>query len=473
MIYLVGLGAGSAQELSSNALGALRRAQRVFTSISRHPSLITLQLSGIAFVPVPESEPDAVAEFLIRAVRAQSPIAYALPGHPLIAEPSVQALLERARSEAIPVRLVPSRSFIEPTLEAIQAVITEGVQILDAGALPIVQPNPQLPQLYYNLDSADALSRLQSQLQRFYPPDFACTLVHSAGSEGATEVQNVPIGDLTRARTDGLTALFVPPCPKRERRFEGFEGLVEVVAALRAPDGCPWDREQTHESLKGHLIEEAYEVLEAIEHGTPADLREELGDLLLQVLMHSQIASEIGAFDIHQVIQQLIEKLVSRHPHVFGEVHADDAEQVLKNWDAIKRQQKGQESILEGVPKAMPALLRALEVSKRAARVGFEWQNIQGVMDKLREEEAELQEAIASGDAQRIASEIGDLLFTVVNIARHAKQDPEECLRLMVDRFTERFQWMEHTAQAQGRALRSLSPDEWEDLWQQAKAHQV
>jgi MazG family protein len=185
--------------------------------------------------------------------------------------------------------------------------------------------------------------------------------------------------------------------------------------------------------------------------------------------MHSQIASETGAFDIEQVVQHLTEKLIARHPHVFGDAHAETAAQVLKNWDATKRQQKGRASILDGVPRAMPALARAQEISKRAARVGFEWDSIDGVLDKLREEETELRQAIESGDSARIASELGDLLFTVVNIARHAKVDAEQCLRQMVDRFTVRFQWMEAEAARQNRPLESLSPDEWEALWQQAK----
>ncbi|OYT69346.1 MAG: nucleoside triphosphate pyrophosphohydrolase, partial [Armatimonadetes bacterium CP1_7O] len=250
----------------------------------------------------------------------------------------------------------------------------------------------------------------------------------------------------------------------------GFEGLVAVVAALRAPDGCPWDREQTHESLKPHLLEETYEVLEAVDSHDPIALREELGDLLLQVLMHSQIASETGAFDIEQVIERLIEKLVSRHPHVFGDAHAETAEQVLKNWDKTKRAQKGRASVLEGVPRAMPALARAQEISKRAARVGFEWETIEGVLDKLREEEAELRQAIVSGDRVRIESEIGDLLFTMVNIARHMQIDAEQALHSMVARFTRRFQWMEAEAARQNRALDNLDADEWEALWQQAKA---
>ncbi|MCS7311283.1 MAG: MazG family protein, partial [Armatimonadetes bacterium] len=166
-------------------------------------------------------------------------------------------------------------------------------------------------------------------------------------------------------RYDPLTSLFVPPAPPRQRRFEGFEGLVEIVAILRSPEGCPWDREQTHESLKPFVVEEAYEVVDAIDSGDPERLCEELGDLLLQVMLHSQLARERGAFDIEQVIQRLNDKLVQRHPHVFGDIVLENAEQVLRNWDRLKREQKAHASILEGIPRSMPALLRALEVSKR------------------------------------------------------------------------------------------------------------
>ncbi|MCS7311103.1 MAG: nucleoside triphosphate pyrophosphohydrolase, partial [Armatimonadetes bacterium] len=233
---------------------------------------------------------------------------------------------------------------------------------------------------------------------------------------------------LDQQRYDPLTSLFVPPVPPRQRRFEGFEGLVEIVAILRSPEGCPWDREQTHESLKPFVVEEAYEVIDAIDSGDPERLCEELGDLLLQVMLHSQLARERGAFDIEQVIQRLNDKLVQRHPHVFGDIALENAEQVLRNWDRLKREQKAHASILEGIPRSMPALLRALEVSKRAARAGFEWDSIHGVLDKLREEEAELRRAIERGEPTPIEAEIGDMLFTMVNIARHAGVDPEESL---------------------------------------------
>lgn len=467
MIYLVGLGSGGAQELSEYALQALRRAQRVFMTHPDHPSALAVAIAGIASEPCPTDIEQALETLLNAPERT---VALATPGHPLVAHPLVARLLPAASERGRSTRLVPSRSFIEPVLEAIEQAAPEGLQVLSAARLPHLRFDPTLPTLWFGVETPDALHAVQQQLLRFYPADFRVYLIHAPGDSTRTEHRRVAIEQLDRMPCDTITYLLAPPCPRRGQVYQGFEGLVAVVAALRAPDGCPWDREQTHESLKPHLLEETYEVLEAVDSHDPIALREELGDLLLQVLMHSQIASETGAFDIEQVIERLIEKLVSRHPHVFGDAHAETAEQVLKNWDKTKRAQKGRASVLEGVPRAMPALARAQEISKRAARVGFEWETIEGVLDKLREEEAELRQAIVSGDRVRIESEIGDLLFTMVNIARHMQIDAEQALHSMVARFTRRFQWMEAEAARQNRALDNLDADEWEALWQQAKA---
>ena len=246
--------------------------------------------------------------------------------------------------------------------------------------------------------------------------------------------------------------------------------LAYVVDRLLGPGGCPWDQEQTHETLKKHLLEEAYEVLDAIDQNDPDLLKEELGDLLLQPVIHAQMEKLVGTFDIDDVARGLVDKLIRRHPHVFGDVEANDTETVLKNWDAIKQTEKGDKpkSLLAGVPKGMASLLRAHDVSKRAARVGFEWPNIEAVFDKLEEERLELLEALQSGDSAHIEAELGDLLFTVVNIARWAKVEPEEALRKMLNRFTARFMQMENLSP---KPLRELSADEWDSLWNQAKAN--
>jgi tetrapyrrole methylase family protein/MazG family protein len=245
--------------------------------------------------------------------------------------------------------------------------------------------------------------------------------------------------------------------------------LVHVVDRLLGPGGCPWDQAQTHESLKKYLLEEAYEVLDAIDSGDADTLCEELGDLILQPMMHAQMRKMAGGFDIDDVAQAIAEKLIRRHPHVFGELDVADADEVLKNWDRIKQTEKGDapRSILAGVPKGMASLLRAHEVSKRVVRHGFEWPGIDAVFEKLREEEAELKEALAGEDPQQIESEVGDLLFTAVNIARWAKVEPEEALRKMLNRFTARFQEMERLAD---KELNDLSSEEWDELWETAKS---
>lgn len=276
-----------------------------------------------------------------------------------------------------------------------------------------------------------------------------------------TEHAETTLGELTP------TDLFVlPACSDSPG---GFYGLVHVVDRLVGPDGCPWDIEQTHATLKKYLVEEAYELMQAIDAGDVAAMKEELGDVLLQPLMHSQKKQLEGVWGIDEVAQAITEKLVRRHPHVFCDAVADTPEQVLKNWDSIKRSEKSgaPTSTLAGIPLAMPALLRAMEVSKRAARAGFEWPDFESVWDKFHEEEREVRSALQTGSREEIAGEFGDLLFTVVNLARWAKVDPEDALRTMVDRFTTRFMSMESQAD---KPLTELTPSEWDELWNKAKA---
>jgi tetrapyrrole methylase family protein / MazG family protein len=265
------------------------------------------------------------------------------------------------------------------------------------------------------------------------------------------------------------TDLLIIPAQDQEHPG-GLAGLVHIVDRLLGPGGCPWDQVQTHESLKKYLLEESYELIEAIDTNDERGMQEELGDVLLQPLMHTQIKRLEGKWGVEEVANQINAKLIRRHPHVFGDTSADTPEEVLKNWDKIKRQEKNEqskpESTLSGVPKAMPALMLALEISKRAARAGFEWPNMAGVWEKFHEEEVELREALGTGDKTRISDELGDLLFTVVNLARWAKIDPEDALRTMVERFRHRFITMESLS---NKPLADLSPQEWDVLWNQAK----
>ncbi len=273
------------------------------------------------------------------------------------------------------------------------------------------------------------------------------------------------------------------------RMSQRFQKLTDLMAALRAPNGCPWDRKQTHESLKPYLLEETYEVLETIDQQDPTKLPEELGDVLLQVLFHSQIAAEAGAFTIDEVMDQLADKLIRRHPHVFPNGSNDpipaNADQVLAKWEDIKREERQAagrpESVLDGVPQTLPALLRAYQIQARASRVGFDWTHNQAgfdqVLNKIEEEIRELRTALrlppSEGDTstrqQEIAAEFGDVLFSLVNLARFVKVNPEDTLRQAINRFVKRFQFIEQQAAQSGRAVGDLSFDEMNRLWDEAK----
>jgi tetrapyrrole methylase family protein/MazG family protein len=265
---------------------------------------------------------------------------------------------------------------------------------------------------------------------------------------------------------------------------EWFEKLAAVQARLRAPDGCPWDREQTHASLRTYLIEEAYEVLEALESGDDRKFAEEMGDLLLQIVFHSEIAREEGRFDVSDVIREVHDKMVRRHPHVFGEKRAKDSAEVLKNWEQIKKEERaaagrkkadgGNEgeksgSLLDGVSKALPAALEGFQLTRRAARIGFDWERVEGVFDKMSEESGELRQAVSAKDAGRTEEEMGDLLFAAVNLARFLHVDPEIALKKANLKFSRRFRRMEELASKSGKALVDVPREKMEEFWETAK----
>jgi tetrapyrrole methylase family protein/MazG family protein len=275
------------------------------------------------------------------------------------------------------------------------------------------------------------------------------------------------------------------PAVKSRRLSAGewFEKLAAVQARLRAPDGCPWDREQTHASLRTYLIEEAYEVLEAMESGDDAKFADEMGDLLLQIVFHSQIAKEEGRFEVSDVIRAVHDKMVRRHPHVFGEKRAKDAAEVLKNWEQIKKEERAAAgkktegakkeakpaSMLDGVSRALPAGLEGFQLTRRAARIGFDWDNVEGVFDKMNEESGELRQALSAKDAARAEEEMGDLLFAAVNLARFLHIDPEIALKRANAKFSTRFRRMEAIAAESGRALADVPREQMEEYWEAAK----
>jgi MazG family protein len=255
-----------------------------------------------------------------------------------------------------------------------------------------------------------------------------------------------------------------------------FERLVEIMSRLRGPDGCPWDREQTRISLKPYLLEEAYEVLEAIEADTPGAIEEELGDLLLQVVFHAQVAAESNEFTVSTVLQRLIDKMVERHPHVFGDASVSTSRDALVQWEVIKQREaerKGRRrSVIDGVPRALPSLLRAQRLQSKAARVNFDWPDAGAAWSKVEEEVEEARIALAAGDRTRLEDELGDVLFSVVNVARLSSIDAEEAMRGAIEKFRRRFTEMEDDLSARGKSVGNVTPEELEQSWTAVKAQE-
>ena len=285
-------------------------------------------------------------------------------------------------------------------------------------------------------------------------------------------------GALHFRAVDDLTpppVMNLEPLPGKETG-SNLPRLVGLMQRLLAPDGCPWDREQTLASLLPYLVEETYEVVDALQSGHVPDHCEELGDLLLQIVFQSELRHSEGAFGIDEVIEGIVSKLIRRHPHVFGDIHARNADEALASWaklKAVEKAKKGKKGALDGIPKSAPALVRAMRAGEKAGAVGFDWPDVAGVRDKVKEELAEFDEACASGDRAAMSSELGDLLFSVVNLARKLHLDAEHSLREATDRFGRRFRNMEEKLEAAGREVKSASPDEQNQLWEEAKRTEV
>jgi len=319
---------------------------------------------------------------------------------------------------------------------------------------------PDMPVLFSEVDSRELALHLKDVLLTTYPSEHVVYVVER-GKRKEEKIETIS--------GDGIsenTCWYIPSLGEGT----SFESFAEIVAHLRAPNGCPWDREQTHETLRKHLLEESYEAIAAIDSGDFASMREEFGDLLLQVVLQSQIANEEGQFNINQAIHGIYTKLVRRHPHVFGDLKLEGVEGVLANWEKLKEKERGEKKegkgLLDGVPVALPALSQAQEYQDRAARVGFDWPEIEGVLDKVKEEIEEIKNAETDFE---LASEIGDLFFALVNVARWKNIDAESALRSTNLKFKKRFAYVEQGAKKQGRDLSSLSLDEMESLWQEAK----
>lgn len=466
-IHIAGLGPGSPAHLTTETRELLAAGHPIILRTRHHPVVGALaELAGATdcddlYARGADFEMvyAAMARRVLDAARV-SPVVFAVPGHPLIAEESVVRLLALAKTEGVPARAYPAVSYADVAAVALVRDLAT-IQLCDALDLRIDTWRPALISQVYD---RDRVTSLKLRLLDIYPAEHEVTVLSALGTPEET-IATVPLSALDHRAYGYLDSVFVPPIAPLDD-VRRFDGLQHVIERLHAPDGCPWDREQTHATLRPHLLEESYEALEAIDRGDPDALTEELGDVLLQVLMHTAVAERLEEFSTGDVVEHITRKLIRRHPHVFGEGTASTADEVYQNWEALKKQEKPRQSILDGVPATLPALAASQAIQGRARRVGFDWPDVDGPLEKLREEITEFAQAETASERE---DEFGDILFVAVNIADHLGIDAEQALRGANQKFRSRFGAVERMARERGLDLKALDLAGLDALWDEAK----
>ncbi|WHY92046.1 nucleoside triphosphate pyrophosphohydrolase [Neobacillus cucumis] len=481
-IEILGLGAGDLEQLPLGVYKKLIQSEHVYLRTKEHPVVAELEKEGLQYISFDSiyEKHDQFEEVYqeitatLLSLAKTGPVVYAVPGHPLVAERAVQLLLEQGPEEGIEIDIGGGQSFIDALFQSLKIDPIDGFQLLDGTALSSSQLQMGQHMIISQVYDQFVASNVKLTLMERLPDEYEVYLVTAAGSS-QEKIEKLPLYELDRnVGINNLTSVYVPPVQDEKILFKTFSKLRDIIAELRGPNGCPWDKEQTHESLKKYLIEESYEVIEAIDEGDFDHLIEELGDVLLQVLLHAQIGEDEGYFSIDDVIEGISAKMVRRHPHVFGNVKAENSKEVLQNWQEIKKQEKGEQpdSILSGVSKSIPNLIRAYELQKKAAKVGFDWQEIAPAFEKVKEELQEFEDELNGKDQElKLAKqEFGDLLFAFVNVARFLDIHPEEALFETNEKFIRRFRFIEEKVKESGKVFEEFTLEELDLFWDEAKA---
>lgn len=479
MLKIMGLGPGAYEALTIGALKELKNNKNIYFRTEKHPTVDFLKDEGIKFESYDhayekyDSFDDVykyIAEDLITKIKDDEDLIYAVPGHPLVAEKSVINLIELCKENNIQYEVLPAVSFVDAMMEALQVDPIEGVKIIDAFDMKNQILDKRVGTIITQVYNNFIASEVKLRLLEGYEDDTEIIFVRAAGVEGLESIRKIPLYELDwQEDIDYLTSIYIP---KDLGNKKDFQDLLDIIETLRNPGGCPWDREQTHESLKSALLEECYEVIDAIENEDEDALIEELGDVLLQVVFHASIGKEDGYFDIMDVIGGISNKMINRHPHVFGNEEANTSEQVLVNWDEIKKEEKGIKTLTEemqNIAKSLPAATRAYKVQKKAKKVGFDWDDVNCAMDKVKEELNEIKEVYNCEDKSIIEGEVGDLLFACINVARFLEVDGELALDKTIKKFIKRFSYIENEAIKNNKNLRDMTLEEMDKLWEEAK----
>ena len=474
-LHVIGLGPAGLNQLTLGDYRLICNADKVFARTAQHPCIEDLKAEGICVesfdeIYAVETSFEAVYERITEKLRQElqknSVVIYTVPGHPMVAEKTVQLIGERLTQD-YKVIIHPAMSFVDEIFRVLKFDPIEGVLIKNYDGLKDAALTGQewlvIPQVYDKLIA----SEVKLDLMNAYTDEAEVYVVQALGT-ALEQVDKLPLYQMDHGKFDHLTTIVIPP----NTEVISFYKLADIMRTLRSEGGCAWDREQTHDTLKKYLIEETYEVLEAIEEKDMYNLCEELGDLLLQVVFHAQVASEASEFEIRDVLRGVIQKMIRRHPHVFGEEKAETADDVILTWDRIKLKEKenNRQPDLFNDPKGLPALMLASSTQRKVAKVGFDWPDLKGPWSKVLEELHELESAMAEGAG--IREELGDLLFAIVNLSRFLELDPEEVLRDTVHRFQNRFLKMVELSGKKGSDFENLSLDEMDIFWEKAKSQE-
>lgn len=478
-INIIGMGAGDINQLPLGVYKLLKSSLPVYLRTKEHPVVKELELEGLSyqsfdFLYEKNEEFENVYEDICNSLLSakEEELIYAVPGHPLVAEKTVQLLLERGEASGVRIEIKGGQSFLDDIFRALQIDPIEGFQLLDATDLHLEEIQLRQHIIVGQVYDSFVASNVKLTFMEKVPYDYEVYIVTAAGSK-EEKISKIPLVDLDReTEINNLTSVYIPPVTNETILYKDFHKLRNIIAELRGPNGCPWDLKQTHETLKKYLIEETYEVIEAIDEQDIDHLIEELGDVLLQVLLHAQIGEDDGYFSIEDVIEGLSAKMVRRHPHVFGDKQAKTAEDVVQNWEQIKQEEKGEKetSLLDGVGKSSPNILRAYELQKKAAKVGFDWPDVRGAWEKLKEEIQEFEEETKQQDTHdRAIKEFGDILFAFINVARFYDINPDEALFTINQKFIHRFHFIEEKVKQSGKLMEEFTLEELDQFWNEAK----
>jgi tetrapyrrole methylase family protein/MazG family protein len=476
-ITILGLGPGDSSQITREAWTVLNSSTSLYFRTVQHPIIADLpshteiQSFDHLYETVDDFEDlyQTIASKIVEEGLSGEHVTYAVPGHPLVGESTVTAIIKAAKANNLEIRILPGLSFVEPILSAIRFDALEGLQIFDAIQIAeYIQPplNTDIALLLGQVYNRFVAGEVKIALMALYPEEHNVVLVHGAGTAGQ-QLEELPLHKIDRSeQISHLTTLYVPPVDESG----SLQAFAETVAYLRSPDGCPWDQEQTRQSLREDFLEEVSEALEAIDDDNPDAIQEELGDVLYHIVMQAQIASELEEFTLRDIITGINSKLIRRHPHIWGDFVVNDTSDVLRNWEKLKEEEKTQKGIsstlLDNVPSSLPALARAQMIQSRVQKVGFDWPSIDGVIAKLDEELAELHEA---GSDERLSEELGDVFFALVNWARWLGIHAESSLREANSRFEHRFRTMENMAGRRGLELADMELSDLDQLWEEAK----